>query len=589
MRIGLLILSFFYQFSSAQIIGKSLQSARIEKTKDGFSLKVIPNKEHHYNLDAPTSVTKNGQKQTLTSLTPSQLILPVATDGKCDYVIHTYVCDDKKTFCAPQKMTLSCEDLKKLSTRPEFSRQGSIDVSASLNEKNDKAEPMADDKKSGAINSAKKKEIFIVNDPKMAFDLAKKTGKPLFIDFFGAWCPPCNTLDETVFNTPGFVQTAKGMVLLKLDADDKISWDLKSKYTIGGYPTVVLATAHGEEITRFVGTLPQSQIVKMMNYAIQNKHFSLAQKMEQYEKKASPKIALEIIESLVASEKYAETLPYIPEAFKQAKLTLSEKEMLLLMPILVLSKIKSDDVPKSILPIAKNLFASYPVSDLYFPKQEMMKALAESMKDDALKKWVLETQIKNVHTALANTKWELNTLTRVDLMHLRASAHEELGQTEEFKKDHAEIATEYAHLINLYKQNPQTNRGYNLERIHSLYKSGSVEEARQEYEKIITIYPHEFAFHYNYANVLKGLKNWDEALKYAQNSLTYSYGDNQLRSIYLISELEYRKGLKKEPIERLTKAIETTELPKDETVRTHRYVKRLVDLKKIIQEGKTIK
>ena len=41
-------------------------------------------------------------------------------------------------------------------------------------------------------------------DISRAFVSAKKTGKPLLISFFGIWCPPCNELDETVFESLTF-------------------------------------------------------------------------------------------------------------------------------------------------------------------------------------------------------------------------------------------------------------------------------------------------------------------------------------------------------------------------------------------------
>lgn len=567
------------QVTLAQTFGKSLQNARLEKSGNGLALKVKPNSGHHYNLDAPTKILKDGKDVKPTSMLPSGLDVTVSAEGKCEYQVQTYVCDDKKTFCAPQNMTVTCEDLKKLSTKPEFTSKGSITVSAAeINGPGIASE-------SKTVHS-EKKELFIVNDPKMALELAKKTNKPLFIDFYGTWCPPCNILDETVFNSPIFARHAKNMVLLKLDVDDKLSWDLKSKFAVRGYPTVILATSNGEEITRFVGAIPERQIVKMMKYAVENKNMSLAQKIELQKTKPTPKLALEIIESLVPTESYEAALAYIPMASQSTQLTLAQKELMLLLPLIAESKANKENVNKVALPLMKSLFESYPVSDFYYQKLGLMTSLADSMKDDELKKWVHETNIKNIQAALAKKNLDLNLTTRIDLMYFRTESYEKLGQAENEKKSHAEIAQEYSKLISEYKQNPKTNRGYNLERVYSVYKSGAVKEARTEYEKLIDIYPREFTFHYNYASVLKDLKEWDEALKYANNALTYSYGDNQLRAVYLVSEIEANKGLKKESVDRLTKAIQETELPKDETVRTHRYVKRLAELKTKIESGK---
>jgi tetratricopeptide (TPR) repeat protein len=420
----------------------------------------------------------------------------------------------------------------------------------------------------------------------MALDLAKKSGKPLFVDFFGVWCPPCNILDETVFHSPAFLKQAKDMVLLKLDADDKISWDLKSKYAVRGYPTVVLATTEGEEITRFVGAIPAPQIITMMKYAVKNKNISLNQKLERYKTKPTAADAMEIIEAFIPTENYAATLEYIPMAMLQSQQSIAQKEMLMLLPALAAWKQKTPDMGKTFLPLLKTAYETYPVSDFYYPKHELMNDVAGEMKDESLKKWIHETNVKNIQRALAKPKFDLNQMTKLDLMALRTDSYSELGLKDEEKKSHAEIVKEYDRLIAQHKQNPKTNRGYNLERMYSLYKSGEVQQARTEYEKMITVYPHEFAFHYNYASVLKDLKDWDPALLAAQNALKYSYGDNQLRAIYLLSEIEYNKGLKKEPLQRLSETIQATELPKDETVRTHRYVKKLAELKKKIEEGK---
>lgn len=567
------------QNAKSQTFGKSLQSARLEKSGTNLTLKVKPNSGHHYNLDAPTKILKDGKEIKPTSLLPTSLEVGVTAEGKCEYQVQTYVCDDKKTFCAPQNMNVTCEDLKKLSTKPEFSSKGSISVSSSdINSPTFAA--------TENTTHSKKKEIFIVNDPKMAFELAKKTNKPLFIDFFGTWCPPCNILDETVFNSPIFARHAKNMVLLKLDADDKVSWDLKSKYTVTGYPTVVLATADGNEITRFLGSQPERQIVKLMKYATENKNTSLSQKIELYKTKPTPKLALEIIEAIVPTENYEALVPYVPMATQNSQLTVAQKELLLMIPLFAEAKANKGEVSKTMLPLLKSIFETYPISDIYYSKLELISSAAESLKDDDLKKWVYETNLKHADAGLAKKHLDLGSFTRVDLNYLRAMSFEKLGQADNEKKAHSLVAQEYSKLISEHKQNPKTNRGYNLERVYSVYKSGDIKGAKAEYEKLIDVYPREFTFHYNYASVLKDLKEWDQALKYAHNALNYSYGDNQLRAVYLVSEIEANKGLKKESLERITQALQSTELPKDEKVRTHRYVKRLAELKTKIESGK---
>jgi thiol-disulfide isomerase/thioredoxin len=96
------------------------------------------------------------------------------------------------------------------------------------------------------------------------------------IDFYGIWCPPCNLYNETIFNTNEFAEQAKKFVLLKLDADADISWNLKSKFKIGGYPTLLIAKINAagelEEVERIVGYYPPKEFFPRLSLAYQHRN-----------------------------------------------------------------------------------------------------------------------------------------------------------------------------------------------------------------------------------------------------------------------------------------------------------------------------
>ena len=113
------------------------------------------------------------------------------------------------------------------------------------------------------------------NDIKGTFAAAKKEKKPVIIDFFGIWCPPCNELDETVFETTRFIEKAKSFKLLKVDADRPDSWKLKDKYKVGGYPTVIFVDSVGSELYRIVGYRNLQQFLQVMDLVLSSKNKKL--------------------------------------------------------------------------------------------------------------------------------------------------------------------------------------------------------------------------------------------------------------------------------------------------------------------------
>ena len=95
---------------------------------------------------------------------------------------------------------------------------------------------------------------------------AKKENKSVLLEFTGSdWCPPCKLMAKNVFSKKEFIDAAsKDYVLVKLDfprADKELAKKnkpLAEKYSVRGYPTIVLADANGKEFTRVVGAKYQT-------------------------------------------------------------------------------------------------------------------------------------------------------------------------------------------------------------------------------------------------------------------------------------------------------------------------------------------
>jgi thiol-disulfide isomerase/thioredoxin len=106
--------------------------------------------------------------------------------------------------------------------------------------------------------------------PRLAFgkDLAtvlaeaKRDNKRVLVDFEAVWCGPCHTMDTLVFTAKSVVAATEGTLPVKVDGDDH--HDLKVKYKVEGYPTLILLDSNGKELRRGVGYQSIVQMLAML-------------------------------------------------------------------------------------------------------------------------------------------------------------------------------------------------------------------------------------------------------------------------------------------------------------------------------------
>ena len=98
---------------------------------------------------------------------------------------------------------------------------------------------------------------------------ARSEKKMVLMDFNGSdWCPPCKALRKTVLNSEEFKDFAKdNLVLVDVDFPHqkqqteelkKANKALAEKFSIEGYPTVIVLSPDGKELKKMVGYDGQS-------------------------------------------------------------------------------------------------------------------------------------------------------------------------------------------------------------------------------------------------------------------------------------------------------------------------------------------
>ena len=97
-----------------------------------------------------------------------------------------------------------------------------------------------------------------------AFTRAKVEKKPVLMYWGATWCPPCNHLKATLFNRQDFAALSQSFVAVHVDGDRPGAQKLGTRFKVSGYPTVVLFTPQGQEITRLPGEADAPQVMAVL-------------------------------------------------------------------------------------------------------------------------------------------------------------------------------------------------------------------------------------------------------------------------------------------------------------------------------------
>ncbi|MCE9625950.1 MAG: thioredoxin family protein [Deltaproteobacteria bacterium] len=102
---------------------------------------------------------------------------------------------------------------------------------------------------------------------------AKESRKPMIVDFYADWCPPCQELDKLTFSAPEVQALSESFVMVKVDCttDDPQCRKATDRYEVVGWPTVLFLDSEGkpiEDVKLVGGFADKERMLSLMKEAL---------------------------------------------------------------------------------------------------------------------------------------------------------------------------------------------------------------------------------------------------------------------------------------------------------------------------------
>ena len=109
-----------------------------------------------------------------------------------------------------------------------------------------------------------------------ALKMAKEENKLLFVDCFTTWCGPCRMLSKVVFKDSLVADYFnRHFVNLKMDMEKGEGIDIRKKYDVRGYPTLLFLNSSGEVVHRLLGADEASALLEKVKLGVESAEFQV--------------------------------------------------------------------------------------------------------------------------------------------------------------------------------------------------------------------------------------------------------------------------------------------------------------------------
>jgi thiol-disulfide isomerase/thioredoxin len=443
-------------------------------------------------------------------------------------------------------------------------------------------------------------------DTDTAFADARGSGRPVLIDFYARWCPPCDRLKAEFLDRPEQLGLLAEFVLLKADADDPASFPLKDRYEVGGYPTLLVVDAEGVEFDRITGYDGRTEALASRLHAAADSPSATI---------PSP---VDRLRQLVAAHDEEEAVAFVLALDPSPAEALGEDYDALRLALQALRGSDEDEVTTALslaaaecapLPGLAAMHAAAAIASI----AETDEARAGALRVTAEERIAEIIGSRSPADVVLGRGW---TSISGHLVEHGADLHDDIALGTWYRADWtdedtarqllAEAALRIAAAILIAEQQvtelPRLDDGRlsvtlpdhlltdgmsgrlvrQSGRVHDLLslltKGGLTDVAAPILEAMVELTPDEFTWHYKQAGFLRDHRGGQGAADAAARALAHSYGDNRLRAAKRLAELVHAVGNDDLALATIDDALALPP-PEEEHVRTHRYRTALIELR----------
>jgi thiol-disulfide isomerase/thioredoxin len=394
-------------------------------------------------------------------------------------------------------------------------------------------------------------EGFVMGDTAAAVELAKKEGKPLFIDFSARWCPPCRLMEDTVLWRQEFLEASKGMVRVGLDVDKPEAREWRKRFGVNNFPTYLVADSGLNEIGRWVGNASLAAFDAWLGDQQRWKDTPIAA-AEAGAAKLDAAGKLRLARQYLALEKWGEARAVLAgldtraAAYMDAQARVKEE--------------KSTDTVK-LSALYRGLIDKFDGRDGQPAEASALDWVSALYQADpkAAKPYVdgLDGLIDRLN---ASKDVAAEGYGPEDVLFGAATAMDDAGLSDLAAALYVRASKAYEALADKAAR-PELAKGLRISQARCLAAAGRYAEAAPVYAGLTEKFPGEYAFHRSYASVLLKLKKYPEALAEASLAEKLSYGDIHAQIVTLKAKVQAEMGDKPAAEATLRAAIASAEAP----------------------------